>query len=153
MLPSCWVYTVFTWNRHAGQAPPPPSHIPRSGSAHFLSPGSWETPGFDGHLLSHRGRSRIMENGGSTHAVCFCIAPLSPPPCSCPKGPAQVCVKGLQLAQSWKSRRTSKEECGRILLPPLKHPKPPSGVVSAFLFPESAKPAEAAKWETQGTLN
>lgn len=148
------LYSVYTeqtcW---ASPLPPTPSHISRSGSAHSLTPGSCETPGFDCHLLSHRGRSWIVGGGMDTM---LCVPGLSryhPLPAPVPKAQLKSCVKELQLAQSWKSRKTSKEECGRILLPPLRHPEPPAGVVSAFLFPESAKPAEAAKWETWGTLN
>lgn len=106
-------------------------------------------------LSSSRSQRRKLDCGGwADTMMCVPGSPrYHPLPAPVPKAQLKSCVKGLQLAQLWKTRKTSKEECGRILLPLLRHPEPPARVVSAFLFPESAKPAEAAKWETWGTLN
>lgn len=140
MLALCSVYVELTcWATLS-----PLSYISKSCSAHSLSPSPWETQDFDCHLLPDRGRSRIVGDEGC-HALCSWIIPLSTP-APVPKPQHKSCVKGLKHAQFCQTRKTSKEECGRILLPL-------QGWFLLSYFLSQRSPAEAAKWETWGTLN
>lgn len=149
MPPPCWVYTVLTLSRPAGKLLPHEPHLQVQFCPLFI-PKPLGNPRL--RLSSSLPQRQKPDCGEVGDAMLFPDHPNHP--CSCPKAPARaLCQSITGCTAFWKTRKTSREECGRILLPLQRHLEPSVEVVSAFLFPESAKPAEAAKWETWGTLN
>lgn len=114
----------------------PLSHISRSCSAHSLSPTPWDTQDFDCHLLPDRGRSRIV---GDERVPCsvFLDYPIINP-CSCPKAPTQVLCQRIKACTVLPDQKDFQRGMW-------ENPAHSAGVVSAFLFPESAKPSRGCQ--------
>lgn len=74
-------------------------------------------------------------------------------PCSSPKVSAQALIQGITAYVVPKEEKYFQRGICENPAPSVEGAEHPAGIVSAFLFPESAMPAEAAKWETWGTLN
>lgn len=135
----CPVSTMLTWSRHNREASTTESPNPVLPN---LSPGPQETQGFDCHHLSHRGRSLVVKDWAMGSWII--PAPVPKPQVLCQRVTAWIALEGQRNLQRgiWENPAPSAEAA-----------EPPVGIVSTFLFPESAMPAEAAKWETWGTLN